>query len=240
MTITKRFLTALFTLLLFSLPAAAAPAPTDREMASHMAKLLARQFNPESVMVVVKDSHAYAEMKGAVMSKIRIDSMRLEALITGRDKPLSDDVHALSSLIGFSRGEVVLAEKDVNAYFAVNEKNGFSKLAFDFTPKGFRANGMFSADFMIKLRIRLAAEGVLALKNDGVYLDNVAIFVERIKQPAMLTDRIISRVNPLLSWSSIPFKVEFREVIMDGATAKMTGHPKRFAGGVEVALNKPK
>lgn len=226
----RRLLAAAFALLLLALPCAAA-APTDLEMATHMARLLGAEFAPDWVTVTVEESHAYAEMKGAVISNIRIDSMRLDALITDRQRPLSDDVGALTSLIGFSRGEIVLAEKDVNAYFAANEKNGFSNLKFDFTPQGFRADGMFSADFILTFRIRLAAEGVLALKSDGVHLDGVSIYVERMKQPDILTDQIISRVNPLLEWDSIPFKVEFSEITMDGEGARMTGKPEKLAGG---------
>ena len=232
MTNTKRFLATIFVLLVLALPCWAAPAaPTDSEIASHMAKLLGEEFKPDSVTVTVKESISYAEMKGAVISKIRIDTMRLEALLTGRDKPLTNDARALASLIGFSRGEIVLTEKDVNAYFAVNEQSGFTNLKFDFTPKGFRADGLFSADFIVKFRIRLAATGVLALRPDGVYLDKVAIFVENMKQPEILTSQIISRVNPLLEWKSIPFKVEFKKISMDDTAARMTGNPKKFEGG---------
>lgn len=238
MTIVKRFFAAAFTLLLFALPCCAAPAPTDKEMAAHMAKLLGGEFSPDNLTVTVKDSHAYAEMTGAIVSGIRIDTMRLEAVITGRQNPLVDDVDALASLIGYSRGEIVLTEKDVNAYFAVNEKSGFSKLTFDFTPSGFRASGIFSADFIVKLRIRLAAEGVLALKGDGVYLDKVSIFVEKLKQPASLTNQIVARVNPLIEWRSIPFKVEFRKITMDETSARMTGNPRKFEGGSTASWKK--
>ncbi len=231
MTIAKRFLATTFVLLILALPCYAASAPTDMEMATHMAKLLGEEFKPDSVTVTVRDSAAYAEMKGAVVSKIRIDTMRLEALLTGRDKPLTNDARALASLIGYSRGEIVLTEKDVNAYFAGNDIRGFSNLKFDFTPKGFRADGLFSADFIVKFRIRLAATGVLALKSDGVYLDKVAIYVENMKQPEILTNQIISRVNPLLEWSDIPFKVEFKKISMDDDAARMTGNPKKFEDG---------
>lgn len=239
MTISKRFFATTLVLLFFALPCFAAPMPTDKAMAAHMAKLLGDEFSPDNLTVTVKDSHAYAEMNGATVSGIRIDTMRLEALITGREKPLVDDVDALASLIGFSKGEIILTEKDVNGYFADNENSGFSKLVFDFTPKGFHAAGIFSADFIVKFRIRLAAEGVLALKPGGVYLENVSIFVEKVKQPAVLTDRIVSRVNPLLEWSSIPFKVEFRELSMNETSARMTGNPSKFEGGSTVSWKKP-
>ncbi|MDL2263468.1 DUF2993 domain-containing protein [Synergistaceae bacterium OttesenSCG-928-I11] len=207
---------------------------SDLEMARHIASLLGEKFSPESVTVTVRESRAYAEMKGAVLSRIRIDTMRLDALLTNRDQPLSDDVDSLASLIGYSRGELVLLERDVNAYFDDNDTRGFSNLVFDFKPEGFRADGVFSATFLFTLRIRLAATGVLGLGSDGVYLENVKIYTESIKQPDMLTNQVLSRVNPLIEWSDIPFKVEFKEIAMDDEAARMTGDPQPLEGATHV------
>lgn len=205
---------------------------SDMEVASHIARMLGQGFHPESVEVTVKDSRAYAVMRGATLSKIRIDTMRLDALLTHLDAPLDgNDVKSLSKLIGYSKGELVLLERDVNAYFDANETRGFSKLVFDFKPTGFRADGVFTAEFLFTLRIRLAATGVLALHTDGVYLDDVAIFVEKVKQPAALTRQIVERVNPLIEWSDIPFKVEFKKITMDEDAARMTGYPEPFEDG---------
>jgi hypothetical protein len=206
-------------------------AVSDAEMARHITSLLGSKFQPESLTVTVRESQAYAEMRGAIMGGIRIDTMRLDALLTNREMDLSDDVESLSSLIGYSRGELVLLEKDVNSYFNNNDTKGFSKLTFDFTPKGFSANGLFSADFVFKLRIRLSAAGVLGLSHNGVNLENVEIYVEKMKQPEILTEQIVSRVNPLLEWSDIPFKVEFKTVIMNDDSARMTGYPRTVSGG---------
>lgn len=213
------------------LPAEAPASVSDLEMANHMATLLGEEFEPESVSVTVKDSRAYAEMAGVDISGIRIDTMRLDALITNRDAELVNDVDSLANLIGYSRGEIVLLEKDVNAYFDANDIRGFSNLVFKFSPQGFRADGLFTAEFLLTLRIRLAATGVLGLQSDGVHLENVAVYIEKLKQPDILTNQITSRVNPLLEWSDIPFKVEFKDVTMDDTSAVMTGYPQRFEGG---------
>lgn len=204
---------------------------SDAAIAEHIAMLLGRQFEPELLSVSVLESRAYAEMRGIVLSGIRLDTMRLDALITNQDQPLVDDVDSLTTLIGYSRGELILLEKDVNAYFDNNDTRGFSGLVFDFAPTGFRADGVFTADFLFTLRIRLAATGILGLKSDGVYLEDVAIYVEKLRQPAALTNQIVSRVNPLLEWGDIPFKVEFDEVTMDDEAARMTGHPRPLEGG---------
>lgn len=204
-----------------------ASAASDEEIAQHIATLLGREFSPDSVSVAVHESTAYAEMYGAVLSKMRIDQMRLEAVLVNKDAPLSDDVRSLSSLIGYSRGEITLLESDVNSYFDGHDTSGFSKLNFDFTPQGFRASGIFSAQLLFTINIRLAATGVLALRSDGVYLDKVKIYAENVPTPDMLTDQVLHRVNPLIDWDRIPFKVEFKEVTMDDDKAVMTGYPER-------------
>ena len=224
--------------LLWALPAFAAIG-TNQSIAEDIAKLLGEKFNPESVSVTVLDSHAYAEMHGAILSKIRIDSMRLEAVLNDVPKSVSGDANSLARYIALSKGEIVLAEKDVNAYFAKNEKGGFSKLAFDFTDKGFKASGKYTGTFLITITIRLDAEGLLALKPDGVYLDNVSIFVEKIRQPQTLTDQIIKRVNPLVEFKEIPFPVTFKKITMNETEAKMTGFPQKFKGGVTAVWTRP-
>jgi hypothetical protein len=211
--------------------ASAAPASAnvpDADMAERVASLLGEKFSPESLLVTVKGNRAYAEMNGAVVSGIRIDSMRLDAFLTNRGTTLSDDVDALASLVESSKGEIVLLEDDVNAYFEANEQSGFSDLRFDFSPSGFTANGMFN---FLTLRMKLAAKGILSLGQDGVYLENVTTYVENIKQPDALTKQITSRVNPLLAFSDIPFDVAFDTVAMDGHSVKISGTPVKFAGG---------
>lgn len=203
---------------------------SDYDTARHIATLLGEEFNPEYISVTVKDSRAYAEMRGSVMSGIRIEMMRLDALITGSTEALSGDVDSLADLIGYSKGEIVMLEKDVNDYFAKNDTAGFSNLSFDFTKDGFRANGILSLQMLFTINIRLAATGKLALVSDGVILDDVAIYAENFKQPDILTNEVTKRVNPLISWSSIPFKVEFKEVTMDDTSAKMTGYPEEMTG----------
>jgi hypothetical protein len=212
----------------------------DGSMSRRIASLLGEEFSPESLSVTVRESRAYAEMRGVVLSGIRIDTMKLDALLTGGERALSADIDSLAGLIGYSRGEMILLEKDVNAYFDNNDTRGFSKLKFDFTPQGFKANGLFSADFIFHLRIRLAAAGVLDLESDGLYLQDVTIHVEKIKQPAALTDKIVARINPLIKWSDIPFKVEFRRVTMSDDAAMMTGDPQQLEGGSRTVWAPPK
>ncbi|MDR1472600.1 MAG: hypothetical protein LBS75_08750 [Synergistaceae bacterium] len=209
--------------------------PSERKLADTLVRLLGEKFAPESLEVTVAGGRAYAEMRGVVLSGIRIDAMKLDALLVDAGRVEAADVSSLASLIGYSRGELVLLERDVNAYFDSNDTRGFSNLAFDFSNGGFRANGIFTASFLFTFRIRLAASGRLALRANGVDLDGVAIYVENIEQPASLTDKILSRVNPLIKWDSIPFRVAFKDIFMDDVSAVMTGYPERIESGETAA-----
>jgi hypothetical protein len=205
--------------------------PSDRELAGTLVRLLGEKFSPESLEVTVAGSRAYAEMRGVVLSGIRIDGMRLDAMLINAGSVTAEDARDLASLIGYSKGELTLLERDVNAYFDSNDTRGFSNLVFDFSGEGFRADGIFTASLLFTFRIRLAATGHLALKSYGVDLDGVSIYVENIKQPSSLTDKILSRVNPLIEWDSIPFRVAFKDIRMDDDSAVMTGYPERMDGG---------
>ncbi len=245
------FAAALFWVLCIAVVAAlaapgaeAATSGADARLAREIAQKLGEEFGPEKLSVTVRDSFVYAEAIGAVISNIRIDTMRLEGLLKrdpqGNNAAASGDVRDLATLITYSKGEIVLTEKDVNDYFAKNEKGGFSNLRFDFLQGGgFRATAVFTASFLFTLRIKLSAEGDLALRPDGVYLDKTAIFVESVRQTDYLTNKIIERVNPLLEFSKIPFPVEFKRIEITDTSALMTGNPKRFSGGATTEWKRP-
>jgi hypothetical protein len=41
----------------------------------------------------------------------------------------------------------------------------------------------------------------------------------------------MERVNPLIEWNEIPFKITFKDIYMDGRSATMTGNPRKFEDG---------
>jgi hypothetical protein len=204
---------------------------TNGEMARILAQKLGAEFAPEYLLVKVLDSHAYAEAKGVYLSGVRVDTLRIEAILTSNDAPEDDDVKALASLIGYSRGEVVLRAEDINKYFEKYETRGFSNLVVNFSPAGFRVEGIFTTSLLFTLRVRLSATGNFALKPDGVYIDDAAIYIEKHKQPEFIKNQALKRANPLITWSEIPFKIVFKGIGMTDSSAIMTGNPRDFDGG---------
>jgi hypothetical protein len=204
---------------------------TDGEMARVLAWKLGAEFKPEYLLVKVLDSHAYAEAKGVYLSGVRIETLRIEAILTSTEAPEDDDVRSLASLIGYSWGEVVLRAEDINNYFEKYETRGFSNLVVNFSPAGFRVTGIFTTSLLFTLRVRLSATGILALKPDGVYIEEAAVYVENHRQPEFIKDQALKRANPLIEWSEIPFKISFKNISMTDSSAIMTGNPLDFEGG---------
>ncbi|MDR1966931.1 MAG: hypothetical protein LBQ36_09485 [Synergistaceae bacterium] len=211
----------------------------DAEMARVLADKLGAEFSPESLFVTVRDSHAYAEARGIVLSGVRVDALRLEAILTASELPESDDVESLASMIGYSWGEVTLLEGDVNSYFSSHETRGFSGLSVTFNPDGFFAKATFSTSWLFTLRIRLSARGAFALRPDGVYIDNAEIYVEGVRQPSFIVEQVMERANPLIRWDEIPFRIVFRDISINGEAATMTGYPAMFEGGSTAYWNNP-
>ena len=233
-------LTALFALCALLSPLSRAEAgPDPRALAEEIARELGKKFQPDQIVVTTDGATAYVEARGAWIDKIRIDSLKLEAALKPERAPVSGDADALAGLIASSVGELTLLEKDVNGYFAKNEESGFTGLHFDFTPKGFQAKGVYTASFLFTFRIRLAATGVLALRPEGIILDQVAMFVEGLKQPDSFTARVVSSVNPLLEFRDIPFPVTFKRLTMTDSEVTLTGGPKRLDQGATAVWKRP-
>ncbi len=220
---------------LIFIPSGASAGEHEKQIAKEIGNQLITLFKPDAVKVVISNggSFAWAETKGAVIEGIRIDTMKLRAMLKEVPKSVdSNDKYMLANLIMMSEGEAVLLEKDVNDYFLKGvDTKGFTNLKFDFTPSGFVANGLFTAKFIVTIRIRLMAKGVLGMRPDGVYLEKTNIYVENVKQPDSLTNMILDRINPLLPFTKIPFPVKFKSITMDDNAAVMTSNPKLFTDG---------
>jgi hypothetical protein len=222
------------------LPAAFAPseclALSDFGMASALAEKLGDEFNPESLSVKVLDNHAYAEARGVFLSGVRVDTLKIEAMLSSSEVP-EGDAESLASIIGYSWGEVTLLASDVNDYFRENESRGFSDLKVELSPEGFRASGVFTASLLFTFRIKIAASGKFGLRPDGVYIEDAMVYIQNVKQPGFLVREMMERANPLLKWSEIPFRVMFKTISVTEHAATMSGAPRDFEEGELVTWN---
>jgi len=231
----KKYVFLILSLLLASCSSnLSAEAALQNALPEAMGKNITSVFRPESAAVTVKGQTAWIEINGGTIDGIRIDKMKLLAVLQEVSTPdgSTDSASYLAQMIKSSKGEVVLAEKDVNDYFNKNENpEGFSELQFDFKKEGFTASGKFRTRIIIDIELPISAKGMLGLRNDGVYLENTDIKVEGMSQPEVLTNMIVSKLNPLLEFKAIPFPVTFEKITMTEKAAIMTGEPKEFKGG---------
>ena len=207
----------------------------EADAARKIGEALRNEFSPDRVSVTVSNDgkRAWAECAGAVISGINIKEIKLDAAIDPEAMKSAETGEEIISCIESSKGEITLAERDVNEYFASGEAaSGFSGLAFDFTPKGYKAKGRFEAELLVlKLDLDLKAEGKLGLKSDGVYLEDTVIYAEGARQSDTITELVTDRVNPLLSFSEIPFPVEFSRIRMTNDAVTMSGNPGKAKTG---------
>ena len=207
----------------------------EADAARKIGEALRNAFSPDRVSVTVSNDgkRAWAECAGAVISGIKIKEIKLDAAIDPEAMKSAETGEEIIRCIESSKGEITLAERDVNEYFASCEAaSGFSGLAFDFTPKGYKAKGRFEAELLVlKLDLDLKAEGKLGLKSDGVYLEDTVIYAEGARQSDTITELVTDRVNPLLSFSEIPFPVEFSRIRMTNDAVTMSGNPGKAKTG---------
>jgi hypothetical protein len=231
----KNIIIMVLTFLFIScLPGMSAHAVQKNDLPGSIGRNIAAEFKPESAAVRVKGRTAWIEINGGTIDGIRIDKMKLLAVLheVSTVDGSVDSASYLTHMIKSSIGEVVLAEKDVNDYFKKNENpEGFSELQFDFKKEGFSASGKFRTKIIVDMELPISAKGVLGLHDDGVYLENTVIKVEGMSQPEFLTNMIVSKLNPLLEFKDIPFPVTFEKIIMTDKAAIMTGEPKEIKDG---------
>ena len=231
----KNMIIMVLTFLFIScLPGMSAHAVQKNDLPESIGRNIAAEFKPESAAVRVKGRTAWIEINGGTIDGIRIDKMKLLAVLheVSTVDGSVDSASYLTHMIKSSIGEVVLAEKDVNDYFKKNENpEGFSELQFDFKKEGYSASGKFRTKIIVDMELPISAKGVLGLHDNGVYLENTVIKVEGMSQPEFLTNMIVSKLNPLLEFKDIPFPVTFEKIIMTDKTAIMTGEPKEIKDG---------
>lgn len=227
------FMLLLLSVFVFSAPLAADEA--EKNAAAGIGMLLSRDLAPESVEVTAADGGktAWIIVKGTRIAGVRIDEMKLLARLKSAPKnAAAAGKRALAELVESSVGEIVLQEKDVNDYYKNGAAtSGFSGLTFDFRPQGFKAEGDFELQLLMNMKLHLAAEGRLGVRQDGLCLEDVVIYAAGLRQPDGLARYITDKINPLLPFSSIPFPVTLTRVTMTDAAAVVTGGPTPLQRG---------
>lgn len=204
----------------------------ENNAASTIGRLLINELTPEKIEVAVSKEvkKAWVRCRGSKLSGLRVELLELSASLAA-DPSAKESAASLADIISASSGRMILKEEDVNEYFAKGQNAGvFSDMCFRFLHKGFTASGKFESDLLFtKIELELEAKGKLALRSDGVYLEETDISLEGTRQPRRVTEFIISRINPLLSFSKISFPVSFTSVDIAKGTIALNGKVEKIA-----------
>jgi len=201
-------------------------------------KLLVKEFDPERLTVQATEggSFLYAKATGIVIKGVRIESVSLYAMMKEPPNDINendeDHKYKLADLIHYSRGEVVLLEKDFTDYTSkeIEDVKGFKNLECDFSKDGIRVSGSYVATFLFRFNIRMEVLSKLAFDERGLCLTDTTLFVAGVKQPEYLTSQLLERINPLIERERIPFPVRITRIDFSDDRIVITGNPQPLKG----------
>lgn len=224
----------IFLLVIAAIPVFSSISGAEVRIEEKVGKLLVNEFDPEQIVVQATGggSFLYAKVTGIVIEGVRIESVSLYAMM--KEPPLNikeddeDHKYKLADLIHYSRGEVVLLEKDFTDYTSkeIKDIKGFKNLECDFSKNGIRVSGAYNATFLFTFNIRMEVLSKLAFNDRGLYLTETTLFVAGVKQPDYITKQLIDHINPLIEREKIPFPVRITEIIFAEDRIVITGNPK--------------
>ena len=197
-------------------------------------KLLVQEFDPERITVQATGggSFLYARVTGVVIEGVRIESVSMYAMMKEPPNNIQEgdknNKYKLADLIHYSRGEVVLLEKDFKDYTRkeIEDIKGFKNLDCDFSKNGIRVSGSYTATFLFTFNIRMEVLSKLAFNDRGLNLTETTLYVAGVKQPEYITSQLIQRINPLIAKEKIPFPVRITDINFKEDRIVITGNPK--------------
>ncbi len=206
----------------------------EERIEEKVGKLLVKEFDPEKLTVQATGggSFLYAKATGIVIKGVRIESVSLYAMMkeppNNIKKDDEDHKYKLADLIYYSRGEVVLLEKDFTEYTSreIEDIKGFKNLECDFSKDGIRVSGSYVATFLFTFNIRMEVLSKLAFDERGLCLTDTTLFVAGVRQPEYITAQLLERINPLIERERIPFPVRITRIDFCDDRIVISGNPQ--------------
>ncbi|MBN1333770.1 MAG: DUF2993 domain-containing protein [Synergistales bacterium] len=258
-TIKGIFLLTVMLLTLYTLPSSAmitSEYPEKFEDGSHGARIM-REFvegmDPmEAEMIIDRQpdgsghlNRIYMNLDRPLIGGVRLDNLSFEALDV-QFNPVSEwgssPVEVKDMLAVYAEG--ILLEDDINRSLQSREFGGdehWHDLKLDFRSSGISAKGYYLAEFIFKLDILIEINGELAIRNkQQIWLDNYTLKVNRVDVPRRITDKAISKIQPILDLSRFIFPLDLDSVEMDSKQILIRSRylPEKFDGIVYRYVNR--
>lgn len=195
---------------------------------ARLLKEFTEQMKPEMVEMILDEEpddsgrvrYLFMDMKGPIIGGVRIERLTLDAFDVQFTPPSDwkgEEIEILDILLVHANTSIT--EKDVNETLsrkAFGDDEHWHDLQLDFRPEGIYARGKYLAKFIIKLDILIEIMGDFKIvKKQQIWLDNCTIKVNRVAIPETVTDRAISKIQPVIDLSRFIFPLELDSVKQD-------------------------
>ena len=221
-----------------ALPAEAQGAPQTEEGRAALLKfVLERKFNPQSMDVRLEGGpdakgfvkKAVVRAKGAVIDKLRVDTLVMEASDLQFNSPEEWSARLEVKSAGETRSRGVILEKDINAAMAESVKGDekWKSIRMDLSPRQIKAVGVYETYFIFKLHLVAKLTGVLAASPDGkqIFIRDYKLNVSGLTMPQGLVEDVIEKVQPIIDFRESVFPVSVKKIVMDDTSISFVSDP---------------
>lgn len=230
---------ASFAILFTAAAAFAAPGTpsADEERASQLKAALGKKFAPEWMEVSIEGGpdekgfvkKASVRAKGAVIDKLRVDSLVMEAADIQFNDPADWDRKLKVRSAGLTKSRGVILERDINAAMvkSLSRDKKWKSISMDLSPQRIKAVGVYETHFLFKLRFLVKLTGILAASPDGkqIYIRDYKINVSGMTMPQGLTEDVIEKVQPIIDFRESVFPVSVKKIVMDDESISFVSDP---------------
>ena len=221
-----------------ALPAASQGVPlTDEGRAALLRAALEKKFSPQSMDVHFEGGpdakgfvkKAVVRAGGAVIDKLRVDSLVMEASNVQFNPPEDWERKLEVKSSGETRTRGVILEKDINEALAKSVKKDpkWQSMRMDLSPEKIKAVGVYETHFLFKFHLVVKLTGKLAASPDGkqIFIRDYKLNVSGLTMPQGLTEDVIEKVQPIIDFRESPFPVSVKKVVMDDTTIAFVSDP---------------
>lgn len=198
---------------------------------------LERKFSPQSMEVRLEGGpdakgfvkRAVVRAKGAVIDRLRVESLVMEASDLQFNPPEEWDKKLEVKSAGETRSRGVILEKDINAAMAESVKGDkkWKSIRMDLSPRQIKAVGVYETYFLFKLHLVVKLTGRLDASPDGkqIFIRDYKLNVSGLTMPQGLTEDVIEKVQPIIDFRESVFPVSVKKIVMDENSISFVSDP---------------
>ncbi|NLI95911.1 MAG: DUF2993 domain-containing protein [Synergistaceae bacterium] len=216
--------------------AQAAP-QSEAERAALLKAALEKKFSPQSMEVRLEGGpdakgfvkKATVRAKGAVIDKLRVESLVMEASDLQFNPPEEWEKNLEVKSAGDTRSRGVILETDINAAMKESVKGDkkWKSIRMDLSPTQIKAVGVYETHFLFKLHLVVKLTGKLAASPDGkqIFIRDYKLNVSGLTMPQGLTEDVIEKVQPIIDFRESVFPVSVKKIVMDDTSISFVSDP---------------